>query len=315
MHVDRERLMRDLTFWLRPDFVLRCLRRFQTLAGFDRSIALASLSFSALIPLGIISSSAISDGGSTGDYLVARFELEGKGATAVSDLFNTGTDLRSGLSIFSAFLLLVSILSLARAAQRLFERTWGLTPLSVRNTKNGLAWIAGLVGYVTIVGFVRTRFDSGVGEIVTALALVPAGAAFVLWSGLVLTGRRVTSRQLLPGAVLVAGLGVLYGIGSDIYVPRLFNSYASRYGAIGAVFALISWLFGFMVMLVGSTACGREVWAELEAIRRGDRPSNAQIQAEWAAVREQVEQGRTRVAEQARAVRARMRSRRPRGER
>ena len=40
--VDRERIVRSLTFWLRPDFVLRVVGRFQKLAGFDRSIALAS---------------------------------------------------------------------------------------------------------------------------------------------------------------------------------------------------------------------------------------------------------------------------------
>lgn len=54
MHVDRERVVPALTFWLRPDFLVRCLRRFQALEGFDRAIALASLTFSALIPLGIV---------------------------------------------------------------------------------------------------------------------------------------------------------------------------------------------------------------------------------------------------------------------
>src|SRR5205823_778456 len=37
--VDRERISRTLTFWLRPAFVLRVLSRFQRVAGFDRAIA------------------------------------------------------------------------------------------------------------------------------------------------------------------------------------------------------------------------------------------------------------------------------------
>ena len=146
MHVDRERVVRALTFWLRPDFLVRCLRRFQMLEGFDRTIALASLTFSALIPLGIVLSSALSDH-SIGDHIVERFGLEGSGARAVSDVFDTGADLASGFSAFSFFLLLVTILSFPRALQRLFERTWELPPLSVRNTKNGLIWITGLVVY------------------------------------------------------------------------------------------------------------------------------------------------------------------------
>ena len=44
----------ELFFWLRPDFLLRCLRRFQALEGFDRAIALASSAFTAMIPLAIL---------------------------------------------------------------------------------------------------------------------------------------------------------------------------------------------------------------------------------------------------------------------
>ncbi len=40
--VNRERVVRTLTFWLRPEFVLRVVNRFQKVAGFDRAIALAS---------------------------------------------------------------------------------------------------------------------------------------------------------------------------------------------------------------------------------------------------------------------------------
>ena len=50
--VDRERLRRTLTFWLRPAFVLRAFNRFQRVAGFDRAIALASSALTALIPIG-----------------------------------------------------------------------------------------------------------------------------------------------------------------------------------------------------------------------------------------------------------------------
>jgi membrane protein len=309
MQVGRERILRSLTFWLRPDFVLRCLRRFQQLEGFDRAIALASLAFSALIPLSIVLGGAISDK-SAGQRIVDRFGLEGNGAQAVIDLFARGEDLKSGFSLFSFFFLIVAVLSFSRALQRLFERTWDLSPLSVRNTLNGLKWIGGLIVYVALTGFVRTEFDSGVLEVLTSVGLGIAGVAFVLWSGMLLTNRRVTTRQLLPGAILIAVAATVVGIGGDIYVPRLFNSYAARYGSLGAVFALISWLFVGAVALVGATAVGREVWAEMESIRRGDRPSNAQIEAEWAAFRAQVDEGRAVVSERAQTVRARWRERR-----
>jgi hypothetical protein len=52
--VDRERVVRTLTFWLRPEFMLRVVNRFQKVAGFDRSIALASGALTATIPLAIL---------------------------------------------------------------------------------------------------------------------------------------------------------------------------------------------------------------------------------------------------------------------
>ena len=46
-----ERVVRTLTFWFRPAFVLKVFTRFQRMAGFDRAIALASSALTALIPI------------------------------------------------------------------------------------------------------------------------------------------------------------------------------------------------------------------------------------------------------------------------
>ena len=62
--VNRENAVRTLTFWLRPEFVLRVVNRFQKLPGFDRSIALASGALTALIPLTIVASAISSELGS-----------------------------------------------------------------------------------------------------------------------------------------------------------------------------------------------------------------------------------------------------------
>jgi membrane protein len=61
--LDRERVLRTLTFWLRPAFILRVLNRFQRVAGFDRAVALASSALTALIPLTILAGAALSDEG------------------------------------------------------------------------------------------------------------------------------------------------------------------------------------------------------------------------------------------------------------
>jgi hypothetical protein len=79
---DRERVMRSLTFWLRPEFVLRVVNRFQKVAGFDRAIAVASGALAATIPLTIVASAAASQlgGKDTAERIIERYELTAGGA-------------------------------------------------------------------------------------------------------------------------------------------------------------------------------------------------------------------------------------------
>jgi membrane protein len=107
---------------------------------------------------------------------------------------------------------------------------------------------------------------------------------FLAWSGRVLSARRLEWRSLLPFAIVGAGVLALGLIGAAVYVPHLFSSYASRYGVIGAVLAMISALFALMVVVVASAAIGREVSEELDRIGRGERPPDDEVRREWDAV-------------------------------
>jgi uncharacterized BrkB/YihY/UPF0761 family membrane protein len=123
------------------------------------------------------------------------------------------------------------------------------------------------------------------------LVLIPASAVFLAWTGRVLSARRIAWRSLVPFAVLGAALLALSLIVAAVYVPHLFSAYASRYGVIGAVLAMISALFALMVVLVACVALGREVADELDRIARGGRPPPDEIKREWDVM---IEQARSR---------------------
>ena len=182
------------------------------------------------------------------------------------------------------FLLLIAVLSFTRGVQRMFEQTWELKPLSVRNTANGLKWIAGLVAYAGLTGLVHGVLGRGNLELTATLLTTPLTAAFLYWSGRVLSAGRLPKPQLVPFALIGAALLAIYSVGAIVYVPHLFSSYATRYGVIGAVFAMISSLFCIMVVLVGSAAAGREVADELDRIRKGERPADDDVRRQWAEV-------------------------------
>jgi uncharacterized BrkB/YihY/UPF0761 family membrane protein len=282
-HADRERVVRTLTFWLRPEFVLRVVNRFQKVAGFDRSIALASSALTATIPLAILTSAVASHlgGKDTAERIIDRYELSGGGAEAVKDLFSPASGTTTSVGIIGFLFLVIAVLSFTRATQRLFEQTWELTPLSVRNTFNGLLWVGGLLVYLGISGFLHAALGRGRLELTATLLDVPVAAVFLGWSGWVLSARRIERDALIPFAVLGSALLAVYSLGAVIYVPHLFSTYSTRYGVIGAVFAMISALFCVMVVTVGSAAAGREIRDELDRIRRGERRDEDEVRRQW----------------------------------
>jgi uncharacterized BrkB/YihY/UPF0761 family membrane protein len=281
--LDRERVVRTLTFWLRPEFVLRVVNRFQKLAGFDRSIALASGALTAVIPLTIIASALSSQlgGRGTADRIIDRFDLTGGGAESVRDVFSPPSGMSTSVGVIGFLFLMLAVLSFSRAVQRLFEQTWELKPLSVRNTFNGLLWIGGLTVYIALSGVLHAALGRGRLELTATLLGTPLSAVFLVWTGWVLSAKRLARQALVPFALLGSALLAVYSLGAAVYVPHLFSTYATRYGVIGAVFAIISALFCVMVVVVASSAAGREVHDELARISRGEKPADDEVRHQW----------------------------------
>ena len=92
---------------------------------------------------------------------------------------------------------------------------------------------------------------------------------------------RIERQDLLPFGIVGAAMLAVYSVGAAVYVPHLFDTYATRYGVIGAVFAMISALFCVMVVVVVSAAAGREVREELDRIQRGERPAEDEVRRQW----------------------------------
>jgi membrane protein len=283
---DRGRVIKTLTFWLRPAFAIRVLGRFQRIAGFDRAIALASSAMTGLLPLALIVGAVVgrARGKDIADWIVERYELSGAGAAAVEDAFAPAGGTETSVGLIGALFLLLAALSFTRAVQRLFEQTWELKPLGVRNSGNGLRWLGVLFAYGAAVAVVHVLLDGGRLGLGAALLLMPLTALFLVWGGHRLSAKRIDWHDLVPFGVIAGVLSGLYSVGASLYVPHQFDSFAARYGVIGAVLAIISTLFCLMVVIVGSAAAGREVHDELQRIRRGDRPPDDEVRREWDAV-------------------------------
>lgn len=251
-------------------------------------MALSSAALTALVPLAILCSALVTHfgGKDVAQRVIDRYGLTGAGAEAVRQMLAPSSGWTTA-GLFGIAFLLVSVLSFARAAQRLFEQGWELQPLSVRNTVNGLKWIALLAVYAALSSWVHAALGHRPLELVAAVVEAPLTAAFLIWSGRLLSAGRIPWLDLVPFGIIGATLLTGYSVAMSVYLPHLFNSYTNRYGAIGAVFAMLSALFGAMFAIVGSAALGKEVRDELDRIGRGERPPDNEVRQQWDTVLQQ----------------------------
>jgi membrane protein len=185
------------------------------------------------------------------DELIDRFSLGGASADAVRNAFAVSTEPTS-TTVLSVVVLIVSVLSFTRRLQRLYEDTWDLQQRGLLGTGWGLAWIVVLSIYASV----HPALDDSVG--VTGHIVISLAGAFALGllTPYLLLGRRVPWRRLVFQAGLTAAGMLGLGIWSAIYMAPAIESSAAAYGAIGIAFALLTWLWGLGIVLVGAAIYG-----------------------------------------------------------
>jgi membrane protein len=242
--------------------VLRSLQRYIAIDGTQRGLVLAGQAFSALIPLLIVVSTLLSSNGgeAIAQRMNQRFHLSGNAADSVRVLFVQPPNAAQSITVGSALLLVVSGLSFARTLQRTYETAWRLPPRGLRGSMGGVAALALLLTQILllslIAGFLRSVPAGSVLEL-----LVRACAASGIWLALqyLLLGGRIPWRRLVPGAI-VAGTGQ-QGVAalSTLWIPIVVENNATRYGAIGVSFAMLSWLVLISIVLVVAAAVSVEL--------------------------------------------------------
>jgi membrane protein len=227
----------------------------QSIQIVDASMALAAQSFLALFPLVIVVYALIPTdmANASLETMRARFGLGGDSDEALTDLMAGRSALRSGISVIGVLLVVASATAFTRALQRVYERAWALPKLGVRGAWRWLAWLAGMLVYLTVVGFAVRLVGAGPRE----GGLLGLGA-FVLWwwTPWLLLGGRVRWRALLPTAIASTVATAALGWVSGFIMPRMINGNESQFGSIGVVFAVEGWLVVVSGALVASGALG-----------------------------------------------------------
>lgn len=229
----------------------------------DRSVALGSLAFTAIVPLLVIASAFLPGADGLSSELIDRFDLQGDTAELVRDVFAQPDAVRQSVSWLGLLLLLVAALSFTRALQRVYEHAWRLEVRGMAGTRGGLIWIGGILLWSTLFASVRQWLLDLTGPVGSLAILLAGNAALWLWSPWILLAGRVDWRALVPTGLLTSVAMTAVGIGSAIYMPEAIGRSAAHYGSIGIAIALVSWLVGIGFALTVCAGVGAVLGEQL----------------------------------------------------
>ena len=259
-----------LTAQLEATFLGRCIRRFISMEGIDRSLVLASQAFTALIPLLLLVSTLAprDEEDMVAGAIVKKFHLEGDSAEAVHLLFSVPPDATSSLSALSVLLLLFSGVSFTRRMQRMYRSGWGLPKSGVRSNLFAALGLVVLIVEAAVLYLVRALVRALPWDLLLMLPITMITGA-VLWTSIpyLLLDRRVHWRRLLACGALAGVATSLYSLATAVYMPGLVERYTTEFGLFGVTIAIIGWLLVISAIIVASTAIGAEfdatgaVWA------------------------------------------------------
>ena len=233
----------------------RFLEAFVEMRVIDRALALASKLFIAILPMSILITALLS-GEAFGDELVTRFGLTGNGARAARELFATPAQVQAGIGLLGLVILVSSILSFARALERVYLDCWQLSPLPAGAVRSRLLWLASFVVTVAVLSTANDAASEAGANVLGWLLALVAGGVFFLWTPYVLLGRRIPAHRLLATGLVTGAAMLVLAVGSDVIMPDLVSRNTVRYGLIGFTFSLVSWLFSAAVLVVASAILG-----------------------------------------------------------
>jgi membrane protein len=226
----------------------------------NRALVLAGLSLMLLVPA-LVAVGAVLPLGS--DHTLAaswarRMGLSGEAARAVRQLFARNTA-QGTTTLLSSLVTIAFAYSWPAEMQRGYQRIWSLPARGVRDAWRPVVWLLSFFAVIACVASSGSVADGPSGAAVVAVVGAPVVFGWTWWTQHLFLGGRTSYRRLVPGAVAttvgLAGLSVFM----SFYLSSAITENYDKYGPIGVVFALLSWLIGFNVVMLGGPLAGH-VW-------------------------------------------------------
>jgi membrane protein len=189
-----------------------------------------------------------------------RLGLNQQAAADLGHLFTSAGTTDATITTACVIFLALFAVAGATAVQQLYERIFDLDSRGVRDLVRRLIWAGLVLGWLFLVGLVGPAVKAD-GPVLFGIVILIAFTGFWWFAMRFLLSGRVTWRRLLPSAVAtgLCWLGMV-AVFSATFSGMIISSY-DRYGPIGIVFDLLSFILAVGVVIILGAVVGI-VWHE-----------------------------------------------------
>ncbi len=234
-------------------------RRLDSMDFINRGLMFAATLLLCLFPFLIVANALA--GRSAASGLARHLGLNKQAAADVGSLFTSSAATSSAVTGTAWVFFILGGIAAATAIQELYERAFELDGRGARDMLRRLSWLVVLVGCSALAGWAGPKLRGAGGPVLLAVIGLVVLTGFWWFTMWFLLAGRISWRALFPAAVATA----VCWLGMEAVFSVIFSgtviSDDKKYGPIGVVFALMSWLIAIGVVIILGAVAGI-VWQE-----------------------------------------------------
>lgn len=222
-------------------------------------------------------------GRSASAALARHLGLNKQAAADVSHLFTSSAATSGAVTGAAWVFFILGGVAASGAIRELYERAFDLERRGARDMVRSVVYLAVLVAVLWLSGLAGPRIHHAGGSVLLALTGLVVLTGFWWFTMWFLLAGRIGWRRLFPSAVATAIFWLAMQAVFAVVFSGMVTSNNQKYGPIGVVFALMSWLIAIGVVIILGAVTG-VVWDErnlslraavekLRAKRRAGRPA------------------------------------------
>ncbi|MBB4893297.1 membrane protein [Streptomyces olivoverticillatus] len=214
---------------------------------FGNSFQLAALAILCFFPLLIVITTSADR--STATVVAGWLGLDQQAAKALGTLFKPGGN--SGtITVTSVILLVLGAMAVAGTLQNWYQKVFAVpSPGWERAVVARLAWLASLFAYSAMHAVTGRLLGKAGSPVLQGLSGLVLSTLFWWWSAGVLLVHAVPWRRLFPAALVTGLCWMGLGVFSAFYFSAAIVSNEQRYGPIGVVMVILSWVVAVGVVI------------------------------------------------------------------